>query len=416
MVNIKKIEFSDYQKTLIFNYLATGANILTGLILFPLIVKYLGMKELAMFGIFYSIKAFIDIGVGWLSASITKNLIKYKYLKDTIFTFSILWNFTYACIGSVLFILYGYFIKNEFLASSIMFGVFVFFSFLILPFYEMLISELKQSIVAFFRFLQQFLFFIFSVSVFIFADTKSLDSVFFILFLSSAFVFILIFIYYQKLYRLKIITKYINRKLFNKLIFSDGRDLFINAVVIIALLQIDVLLIDYLYGSVSAATYLILWKVPNTIIMLGWRLSEPFQAIIAKDFANKEKVLDRFTALEKKIFFVGLIAGIGYFIFGKLILEFWMGKDNIPDIDYMYLVPSIVIFLSILQRLYMSINFYTKGLNTVTFFELIELILKVIFTIFLFSMFNELSPIVGWMIGLMITIYFYRKNSIKVFI
>ena len=74
----------------------------------------------------------------------------------------------------------------------------------------------------------------------------------------------------------------------NRLILNDGVKYFFNGMSTILLLQIDVMLIDYLYGSQSAGIYLILWKIPNTIIMLGWRISDPLQAIIAKDIKTKK--------------------------------------------------------------------------------------------------------------------------------
>ncbi|WP_222862720.1 hypothetical protein, partial [Campylobacter concisus] len=84
MVNIKDLKFSDYKATIFWNYLNISINVIAGFIFFPLILKYLGEKELGIFGLFYSIKSFIDIGIGWMSASIIKNLIKYNYLKDSI--------------------------------------------------------------------------------------------------------------------------------------------------------------------------------------------------------------------------------------------------------------------------------------------------------------------------------------------
>ena len=97
--------------------MSIGANILTGFILFPLIIKYLGKEALGVFGVFYSFKSIIDMGMGWFSGSITKNLIRFKYLNSSIFTLSFVINFLYGIVGAVIFYLlmsatYFYYIWN----------------------------------------------------------------------------------------------------------------------------------------------------------------------------------------------------------------------------------------------------------------------------------------------------------------
>ena len=415
MVNFKKIISSDYQKTIVFNYLAIAVNVITGFILFPLILKYLGNENLAIFGIFYSIKSFVDIGVGWLSASITKNILRYKYLKDTIFTFSFLINNLYGCVSFIIFLSYGYFVKNDFFISACFFGIFVALSFFVLPFYEMFIGNLEQSKVAFFRFLQQFLFFIASVSIFYIKLEKSLDIIFECLAISSIFIYFIVFFNYKNKYKIKFEFTHINKVLINKIVLKDGKDIFLNAILIISILQIDVLLLGCLYGTTSVAIYLIMWKVPNTIIMLGWRFSEPFSPIVSKQIkSDKNVAYYHFMVLEKKILLLAFIASTSYLIFGEFILGIWLGKENIPNMPFMYLASSIVIFLSIIQRLYISINFYTRDLNIVNIMLLGELLCKIFFTIFLFWYFKELSPICGWVISLIVIIFFYRRNACRV--
>lgn len=94
----------------------------------------------------------------------------------------------------------------------------------------------------------------------------------------------------------------INKKLVYKLFIADGAKYLFNGISTVFLLQIDALLIYYFYGSEAVAIYLIIWKIPNTIIMLGWQLSSPFQAIIAKYKKDKEYISKRFFSLKKKYF------------------------------------------------------------------------------------------------------------------
>ena len=299
--------------------------------------------------------------------------------------------------------------------SAVYFSVFVFVSFAWLPYGELLISELKQYQVAFFRFLGQFLFMISSISSFIIIEDKSLDIIFLSLAVSNIVLFISLHIYYNLNFSLIFEYKKISKKMLYKLFVSDGSKFLLNGFSTILLLQIDVLLIDYLYGSQSAGIYLIIWKIPNTLIMLGWRLSEPFSAIVSKGIkVNKKDIKVQFLLLEKKLLFVSVLISTIYIIFGQFILHIWIGQDNIPNINYMYIVPAIVLSMSIMQRLYLSVNYYTDGLYVVSVLQFIEIGFKLVFILFFFDYFHELAPIVGWMIAFLFTMWFYRKNSLKV--
>lgn len=396
--------------------MSIGVNILTGFILFPLIIKYLGKEALGVFGVFYSFKSIIDMGMGWFSGSITKNLIRFKYLNNSIFTLSFVMNFLYGAVGAVIFYILMRNFQAEYSLSAAYFALFIFITFGMLPFYEKLISELKQFQVAFFKFLGQFGFMMISVTLFLIYDHKSLDIIFFSLMIANTFVFLTLCKFYIKKHEFNLEFNHINKKLFNNLFFKDGGKYFINAVSTILLLQVDVLLIAYLYGNESAGLYLILWKIPNTIIMLGWRLSEPFQAIVASDVKkNRNRVRDDFKRLEKKILLASVFVAILYAIFGNILLSFWIGSENVPNVEYMYIVSSIVIVFSVIQKLYISVNYYTNGLNTATLLQFIELGFKILFILFTFNYFQELAPIVGWFFAFLFTIYFYRKNSLKVF-
>jgi len=406
---------NNYKLTTIFNYLYIGINILTGFILFPLIIKYLGLEALGVFGILYSFKSLIDIATSWFSSSITKALLKYSYLKDNIITLSFITNIIYGILGLIAFILYGYFSQPDYLYSAIYFGVFIFFSFVSVTYFQILVSKLKQYQVALFKVIQQSLFSITAISIFIFFDNKSLDIIFLMLAISSIISFILVVLYFQLNHKLTLTVDKINRKFFYSLVLSNGIQYFLNSATTILLLQVDILLISYLYGSESAGVYLIVWKIPNTLIMLGWRLSEPFYAIVGKNIkSNRSDILNQFYTLEKKILLLSVFAGLGYIFLGGFVLDVWLNGDNVPNIPYMYVIPACVVVLSVMQRLYLSGNYYTSGLNVVSKLQLFEIVMKIIFIVFLFNYFGVLAPIIGWLVAFLFTITFYRKNALRV--
>jgi len=246
-------------------------------------------------------------------------------------------------------------------------------------------------------------------------EVKSLSDIFLMLLISVGVVFIFVSTYFFRVIYIRFSIKNISKKMLNKLVLNDGIKYFFNGMSTILLLQIDVILIDYLYGTESAGIYLILWKIPNTIIMLGWRLSDPLQAIIAKNIqTKKEEMKVRFFSFEKKMLVLSFFLALGYGLLGKWVLEIWLGNENIPNLEYMYIIPAIVIAFSIMQRVYLSANYYTQGLETITKLQFIEIFFKVIFIVFTFQYFKELAPIVGWLFAFLFTMYFYKKNSLKV--
>lgn len=414
LVNIKSIRINEYKATIIWNYLGIGINIFTGFILFPLILKYLGEKELGVFGLFYSIKSFIDIGIGWMSTSIIKNLFKYHYVRSSIFTLSLLMNGSYAIFCFLFFCVYGL-LKGDIFVSSIYFGISAAISFVCLPFYELLMVNNKQSIVGFFKFLSQFLFFILSFTIFFLSSTKELSDIFLGLCVGGAVAFAMTIFYTERNLDMMLDFKHINKALFNRIFFLDGKSIFLNSLLLISMLQVDILLIAYLYGEEILAKYMIIYKIPNTLIMLGWRLSEPFGIIVLEQI-KQDKILAflNFLRVEKRILVAGLIASLGYFFFGHLILELWLG-DKIYEVKFMYAASSVLIFLSIVQRLYFMTNYYTMGINVLNILLTIELLCKILFITIFFDYFREVSAILGWVFGLLITLYFYRKNSKKIF-
>ena len=407
---------SNHKNYIVFSYLTVASNIATGFVLMPLIANRLGVDALGVFGLLFSLYSIVSIGVGGFCASLVKNLIHYRYLRNRIFVFSVYMNVAYGIFGASVIVLYGYMQKPEYMYSFYCFSIYTMISFFMLPFYNVMIAELRQAEVAFFRFLQQLLFSVLSISGFLFFDAVALYSVFFALFLSVVVVFFVVLIYFIRQFKYTFHFYKIKRAVAHKLLVKDGSQYFLNGISTILLLQIDVLLIDYLYGAKSVGIYLILWKIPNTLIMLGWRLSDPFAGIIANKLREKrQSEIERdFRGLEIRIFGAALFSALCYLFLGPSLIELWMGFENRPNIEYMYGVSALVIVFSVLQRLYLSVNYYTSGLANVTILQFIEISFKCVFIIFFFDYFHELAPVIGWLVAFLFTILFYRKNSLVV--
>lgn len=408
------ISRTDHIKYLSYSYFVTFSNIVTGLVLFPMILKYQGVEALGIFGILFSTKSIIDIGIGWLSASVTKSLLKSKYHYNQIVTMSFIINSSYGLVSLLIINAYGYFLKPDYFPVYFIFSVYSFFSFVIIPCYEILNSKLLQYKVAFFRFLQQFVFMILSIGLYSYFAT--LESIFIGLLFGAlmTFIFVMYYLYKNVTITLRLSSEY--KKIMHRLLFTDGKVYFVNGISTILLLQIDVLLIDLLYGEESVGIYLILWRIPNTLIMLGWRLSEPLQHYFGKKLGNDNvKLKEYFITYEVKIICASVVAGLAYLVLGTQILTLWLGEGMYPDYEYMFAIPALVIMFGILQRFYVNVSYYTKGLSVVTYLQGIEILAKVLFLCTFFDTFNELSSLVGWAVASLFTLVCYRKNTLKIF-
>jgi len=405
-----------YPSYIIYSYLTILINIFLGFFLIPIILENDGMEGLGIFGILFALKSIFDILVSGTSSGFVKNLIKYKYLRNTIFTYSIGFHLFYGFVCFLFTCIYGKYFFFDYLIVFIYFGIYILINFLTNSFYEVFLSIKIQHIVSMFRFFSQ-LFFL--LAIFLLYYTKqslSLENIFFSLFLITLLLFFIVVVYFSRYTFIPLMYRKINFSLLKKITFRDAKKYLIHTLSISFLFHLDVLLIDYFYGEKSAGIYLIIFKIPNTLIVMGFRLSEPFRIIVA-DKIKKRKSLelkDDFIKLELKILFFSIICSLLYFILGEFVLNLWLNEKNVPEIEYMYLISSIVIILSIMQEFYTSVNFYTKKLEIVIIYNFIQLLFKVCAIFVLFNVFNELSPLTGWAFSLSLLIYFYRKNSLRV--
>lgn len=409
---MKNIEYKGYVS---FSYLTIGVNIITGFILFPLIIDNIAIEALSVFGILFALKSIIDTFVSGFSSGIIKSLLKYHYLKSSIFTLSIVFYLFYGILSLGLLNIYSYFFYEKYFFSFFWFSLYVLITIMTNSFFELLISSHKQHIVAFLRFILQLLFLICSVVLFSFFEFNSIDYIFLGLLISSVVVFLMSLFFYGNFKEIKFSLKNINKKVLSQLFLKDGKIYFFHTLSITLLFNLDVILIDFFYGSESAGIYMILFKIPNTLIILGFRLSEPFRITVFNELnKNKKLLFKKFESLELKLLFLSFFVSILYFFFGKYFLEFWLGLNNVPNIKYMYIFPSVLIVLSVMQEFYSSVNFYTKSLIKVINFNFIQFLVKIIFIVYFFELFNEVTSLIGWSIISLLLIFFYRRNSLDI--
>lgn len=412
MISLKN---NHYNKYILFSYLTIFINITTGFILFPMILKSEGMEALGVFGILFALKSIFYILVSGTSSSFVKSLLNKEYLESQIFSYSLFFHSIYGILCFTLISFYGKIFYEVYFITFIYFGLFVLVDFFTNSFYEIFLSKGKQHLVSLYRFILQFLFFIFILLLNI-NNYLILENIFLALFLVSVILFFIVFVSFIYFFNTRVILDKININNIKKILIKNTGIYLLHTFTISFLFHLDVILIDYFYGSANAGIYLILFKIPNTLIILGFRLSEPFRIIVSEKIKLNlhDELLISFNKLEKKILLFSLFVGIMYVLLGEYILVFWIGAENVPHIKFIYIICFFIIVLSIMQEFYTSVNFYTRNLDKIVVLNLVILFVKICFIVFLFDTFGELSPLIGWAIILSLTIYFYRKNSMNV--
>jgi len=388
---------TDYKNTVIFNYIATFANIATGLILFPIIVNNLGYEKLGVFSLLFSIKAIADIGVGWMGGSFVKHYISHEISESKInkcadaFLFS---NILYALYSVLLIIILSvYFIgwKPEVeLLTLAGFTLYIFSCFMMRPIFEVFTASLSQCKVAKFRCVQQLLFLLTSIASIILYQSIPL---LFVMAGITSLIMVLALNIHNKSYFSTLSLP--SKILVKKLMITDGKSYALFGISLICMLQIDIIALDILYGSATVALFSIAWRVPNTIIQLAWRLSEPMAAIVGRKMQeNDPKLKEMLKNNQFKMIGVAVFSCVGYYFCIDIFLFWWMPSYDMEQFYYFKEITTFSIFVLIIVKFYADLLFYQKECIFSGFTFLGVAVIKVIGIVFLYSIFGSLASLV----------------------
>lgn len=389
---------TDYKKTVIYNYIATFANMITGLILFPIIVNNLGYEQLGTFSLLFSIKAIADIGLGWMGGAFVKHYIDNEVSGTRLnncadaFLFSNILYAVYSVIVILILLLYFVFWNAGVELSTLSgFILYIFCCFMMRPVFEVFTATLAQCKVARFRCIQQVIFLLTSIPAIMIY--QSIPLLFLMAGGASLIMLFALNIQNKKYFdNLRIPSKY----LVKKLMISDGKNYAIFGVSLIIMLQIDVIVLDILYGSVTVALFAIAWRVPNTIVQLAWRLTEPMAAIVGRKMQENDPNLKLMLKKNQTyIFAIAVFSCVSYYILIGVFLSWWMPSFDYDSLDYFKEITTFAIFLLIMVKFYADLFFYQKEclFSGLTFSGVA--FIKVIGILFLYDYFGGLASLVA---------------------
>jgi hypothetical protein len=352
----------NYANTVLLNQVSVLLNVGVGLALLPFIQSWFGGAGLLAFGTLFGVKSFLDIGIGWINSGLAKKLLNESRLTNFLPYYIV--NGIFCGIAISTIILVSAFTVVD-LQSALYFSIYVCTIAVSGPLVQAFIGDLKQHCPPTLRISQQLTFCGLILCMNFFGELKAISDIFLALSISALMVYIAAHIKFRRM-----IFVSFDKPLYIKSIILEARPFLLTTVSTVLLLQLDFFLIMSTLPETEAAHYYVIWKLASSMLMFGWRFSEPYAAISRKtDFKIGWPRLPVLAAA----------AGLPllYLTFGGYVYE---GYFSLPDIPT-ELIVSITLFLSVnsLFRYYYSVSFYTKYVLQSSSWQMVQVVIKAAF-------------------------------------
>lgn len=176
---------------------------------------------------------------------------------------------------------------------------------------------------------------------------------------------------------------------------SVGRDYVLYGILLLTL-QADVLLVGLLAGSEAAATYYLLWRIPEVCILLLWRIPSSYAPhLIAMEARGEHEGLN--SNYRKGLIAMIALAGVGamvYGIAGNWIVHIWVGASA-PEGYIPYLIAAAAMFSIAVTRWPADIAYTLANTRPLVKIAALEISTKLFFLTLLFGTFGYLSPLLA---------------------
>lgn len=395
-----------YIKTTISSYATFAIGFFIQLTLIPAISQNQGNNVLGSYVIINSIITYLAIGVTWFSGSFTRYLGKLAALDDDFLFYAYAqskWVYTlYSIIislltWSILIVYYGSVLNNNSILYS---GVAATVNLIVVYSYngeKMLLHAIHQQHNA--NICEGLGIILFGTLGYYFAiNGKPLEYIFYAQLIGSIATQIAASISLRtentviNWYRIKpnlSLVKY----LFNE---YNGLDYAIYGFLILSV-QADILLLGSLTSSVTVASYFILWRFPEFLNQLVWRVSGIIHpTVIALEAKKKhEDIKKMYSKIGKIISSVTIIACLTYSVFGEKLIAYWLHQSTSSYTRLDFIIVSFAAFLVSSNRLPSGLAFSAGRVKMLNLITLIELVLKIFLTVILFKNFNYLTPAIS---------------------
>jgi O-antigen/teichoic acid export membrane protein len=165
--------------------------------------------------------------------------------------------------------------------------------------------------------------------------------------------------------------------------------------IFLLLLQADVIIVGVLGGAEVAAQFVLVWKIAEVLILLIWKMPEhliPY--LIHLDAGGRrERLAEIYAQADKVLVGCSLIAGVGYAVWGGVLVEFWVGAGHAPDDAWAFALAGGAIFWLGIARLPAVFAYSLVRLRELNFVAGGETIGKLVLVLVSFPWLGYLAPL-----------------------
>ncbi|WP_257293427.1 lipopolysaccharide biosynthesis protein [Endozoicomonas sp. YOMI1] len=419
----------NYLNSLISGYGLMLVTIIVQLVLVPLYIKHLGKDKFGVLVMILAVNNYVAIGVGWLSGSMARIMAEYAAVDDneglkSAYAFSKFLYVGYAVLAVLLFWLLMPWLMPHILEDSEILVALLLASLYILLMYEYNADRLafsachKQGTNNQNEIIGQLVFAIL-VLIGLYIDW-GLAGIIFAQITGLLTVRVLAWLYWRRgryqLRWIKVIPGFQN--LWSRASGKMGRDYVVYGILLLTI-QADTLLLGWLAEPEVVANYYLIWRIPEVIILILWRIPGSYAPfLIAMDAKGEHQGLIK--NYKYGLYFMIVASGVAALIYGSIghcIVSIWVG-NNSPDEHLPYLFAAIAMFFLAVSRWPAGVAYSLVNTVPLNRIALLELISKLILFLSLFSVFGYYtSVLVVSIVHGCLVFYLYLwlgKNSILI--
>jgi len=415
----------NYASALLTGYGLNGVTIVVQLVLVPLYLNYLGTEKFGVLAMILAANNFAAIGIGWLSGGIARVLGECAALNDsksfkTGYAFA-KWLYLLYISGAIIifWVIAPIFIDNithdnEIKTALILASIYLIFI------YEYNADRLAFSALHWqaknnLREIVGQL--VFAISGFAFLSSGfGLSSVIGAQILGILVTRMLAWYYWRhndwKLQWMLPTTDH--KALWHRVTGKMGRDYIIYGALILTL-QADALFLGWILGPETVARYYLVWRIPEVIILLLWRIPGSYAPFLIDMDAKGEfgKLQKNYKKGLNIMFLLAGAAALLYGLVGQYFVNWWIG-DMAPRATFPYLVAAVAMFFLAVTRWPSSVAYSMLNTTPLIRITAVELLAKLLILVLLFDKFDFITPIVATVIvHAFLVFYLYLALGMK---
>ncbi len=165
---------------------------------------------------------------------------------------------------------------------------------------------------------------------------------------------------------------------------------------LLLVLQADVMIVGFLGGPEAVAQFVLLWKIPEAIGLLLWRIPSTMEPrVIQLDVSGRRAELYSLFIQGRRWFFLLVFAvALIYMALGQWLTELWVG-EHAPKEQWMYVMAGLALFFNTFARWPIAFAYALIRLKKIIHILIIEIVTKVSLTYLLYDYFYIAAPLVA---------------------